>query len=206
MSLLDIASLFMLMLTLAIIPSTSVALVVTRSVTHGIANGVAVSAGIVTGDLVFILLIIAGLSVVAESMSWLFIVIKYIGASYLIWLGFALIFDTRKNPFEVNKNTGKANLLSSFLAGLFLTLGDIKAIFLYVSLLPAFVDLATLTISETFIIMTITIVTVGGVKVIYELSATKVVALSRGLKLENGAKKVTGGMMVGVGSYLIVKA
>ncbi|WP_456449272.1 LysE family transporter [Thiolapillus sp.] len=56
------------MVVLAGIPSTSVSLVVTRSATLGIRNGMAVSAGIVLGDLAFIALAISGLSVVAEQM------------------------------------------------------------------------------------------------------------------------------------------
>jgi len=49
---------------LAALPSASVALVITRSATLGVANGIAVSAGIVLGDLIFILLAIFGLSAV----------------------------------------------------------------------------------------------------------------------------------------------
>ena len=58
MDLLDSISLFLIMIALAAVPSTSVALVVTRSATLGISNGVAVSLGIVLGDLVFIFLAI----------------------------------------------------------------------------------------------------------------------------------------------------
>ncbi len=38
------------------------------------------------GDLVFILLVLIGLSVVAETMGGLFMNIKYLGAAYLLWL------------------------------------------------------------------------------------------------------------------------
>jgi len=84
MSLIDAVSLFAIMAALALVPSASVALVVTRSATLNVTNGVAVSLGIVLGDLVFIFLVIFGLSVVAETMGWLFLSIKYIGAGYLI--------------------------------------------------------------------------------------------------------------------------
>jgi len=46
---------------LAAMPSTSVALVVTRSATLGVGNGFSVAAGIVLGDLVFVMLAILGL-------------------------------------------------------------------------------------------------------------------------------------------------
>ena len=56
------------MAALAAIPSTSVALVLTRSATLGLANGIAVATGIVIGDLIFVLLALLGLYFVAGTM------------------------------------------------------------------------------------------------------------------------------------------
>lgn len=84
MNIIEISALFIIMLSLSLIPSASVALVVTRSVTLGLSNGIAVSCGIVLGDLIFITLAIYGLSTLAESVGWLFLSIKYMGASYLL--------------------------------------------------------------------------------------------------------------------------
>lgn len=206
MSIIDSISLFAIMVTLAIIPSTSVALVVTRSATLGTANGIAVSLGIVLGDLLFILLVLLGLSIVAETMGELFLAIKYLGGAYLLWLGFTLLTAKNKTTIPVDKTKEKGDLIASFFAGFIITLGDIKAIFFYVSLFPTFVDLSALKIADIFIIIFITIVTVGGVKICYAFSAKKVVSMSQGLKLENGAKKAAGCFMVGAGSYLIAKS
>lgn len=205
MGITEAVSLFIIMLTLALIPSASVALIVTRSVTHGIANGISVSLGIVTGDLIFILLAILGLSMIAETMGWLFLTIKYIGASYLIWLGYTLLTSSSHTTITVENRQQKTSLLASFFAGLFLTLGDIKAIFFYVSLFPTFVDLETLQLTDVTIIMLVTIMTVGSVKIFYALSANKIASLSKGLALENKAKKTAGSFMIGAGSYLIIK-
>lgn len=205
MGIAEAISLFLVMLTLAFVPSSSVALVVTRSVTHGIPNGISVSMGIVIGDLIFILLAILGLSVVAETMGWLFLTIKYIGATYLIWLGYTLLTSKSMTTITVEKTYQKGNLAASFFAGLFITLGDIKAIFFYVSLFPAFVNLEALHLADVVLIMLVTIVTVGGVKIFYAFSANKVASMSKGYNLESKAKKAAGGFMVGAGSYLIVK-
>ena len=206
MGITEAISLFLVMVTLALIPGSSVALVVTRSVTHGIPNGISVSMGIVVGDLIFILLAILGLSVIAETMGWLFLTIKYIGATYLIWLGYTLLTSKSMTTITVEKTNKKGNLAASFFAGLFLTLGDIKAIFFYVSLYPTFVNLETLHLSDVVMIMLVTIVTVGGVKIFYAFSANKIASMSKGYNLESKAKKAAGGFMAGAGSYLIVKA
>jgi len=206
MSIIETITLFGIMVVLAAIPSASVALVVTRSATLGVGNGIAVAAGIVLGDLVFIILAILGLSVVAETMGSLFMIIKYLGGVYLLWLGFTLITAKSKTTITVGKNRQKSNLVASFLAGFFLTLGDIKAIVFYVSLFPMFIDLSALHVVDILVITFVTVVGVGGVKILYAISATKIVSLARDLKFENVARKTAGGFMVGAGSYIIVKA
>jgi threonine/homoserine/homoserine lactone efflux protein len=206
MGIIETITLFGFMVVLAAMPSASVALVVTRSVTLGVANGIAVSIGIVFGDLIFIVLAITGLSVVAETMSGLFMIIKYLGALYLLWLGYTLL--TSKSPTEliVGRPIGKRHLVASFLAGLMLTLGDIKAIIFYVSLFPIFIDVSSLHVSDILTVISITAVGVGGVKVIYAFSAIRVVSLVKRYKLDRAARKTAGGLMVASGSYLIVKA
>jgi threonine/homoserine/homoserine lactone efflux protein len=54
------------MLVLAAIPSASVALVVTRSATLGIKNGISVACGIVLCDLIFVALAILGMGFLAK--------------------------------------------------------------------------------------------------------------------------------------------
>ncbi len=148
---------------------------------------------------------ILGLSVVAETMGGLFLAIKYLGGAYLLWLGFTLLTDKNKTTITVGKTKKKGDLIASFLAGFIITLGDIKAIFFYISLFPTFVDLSELIMADILIIIFVTVITVGGVKIFYAFSAKKVVSMSQGLKLENGAKKTAGCFMVGAGSYLIAK-
>jgi len=158
------------------------------------------------GDLVFIILAIAGLSVVAETMGTLFMVIKYLGAAYLLWLGYSLLTSKSKTEITVERSIDKRSLVASFLAGFMLTLGDIKAIVFYVSLFPVFVDLSSLHVADILTIISVMVFGVGGVKVIYAFSAIKVASLAKRYKLDNAARKTAGGLMVGAGSYLIVKA
>ncbi len=206
MSIIGSITLFGIMVALAAMPSTSVALVVTRSATLGVGNGIAVAAGIVLGDLVFIILAILGLSLIAETMGNLFIVIKYLGSMYLLWLGFSLLKTKNATIINANKIQEKGNLIASFLAGFALTLGDIKAIFFYVSLFPMFINLATLRVSDVLVILFITVASVGSVKIVYALSATKIALLAKGFKYESAARKTAGCFMVGAGSYIIAKA
>ncbi len=206
MGIFESIALFGIMVALAAMPSASVALVVTRSATSGIANGIAVAAGIVAGDLVFILLAISGLSMVAETMGSMFIIIKLLGGSYLLWLGFSLLTSNNSTVSSSKRPTRKISLVASFMAGFILTLGDIKAIVFYASLMPVFMDLSALDASVILAVIAVTIFSVGGVKIIYALFANKLVAYAHGMEIEHKARKVAGSFMLGAGSYLIVKA
>lgn len=194
------------MVSLAIIPSTSVALVVTRSATLGIGNGLAVSAGIVLGDLVFVALTLLGLTVVAETLGSFFVIIKVLGGLYLIWLGVSLLQTKDPIQISVDQSNRKGNLIASFLAGFFLTLGDIKAIIFYASLFPLFLDLSVIEAPEIVTIVFVTILGVGSIKALYAIFASKMAAYTKSTKMERLARNSAGSFMIGAGGYLIVKA
>lgn len=206
MTISEIISLNLIIVTLALIPGSGVALVVTHSVTHGVTNGISVSLGIVLGDIIFILLAILGLSVVAEKTGWLFVTIKYVGAAYLIGFGYTLFRSKTTSSITIKKSNQKRRLFTSFVTGLLLTLGDVKAIFFYASLFPVFVDLENLQITDVIIIILITIFGVGGVKIFYAFSANKVALMSSRMNLDRITKKTAGLFMVGAGSYLMITA
>ncbi|NJL55429.1 LysE family translocator [bacterium] len=192
------------MLLLAATPSASVVLVITRSVTLGVANGISVACGIVLGDLVFVALAILGMSILAESMGALFVVLRYIGGGYLIWLGFTLLRPKREIDL-IKENSSKWSLSASFISGLLLTLGDIKAILFYASLFPAFVDMSNLSIIDIAGIVSITVMAVGGVKVFYAFAARRIAERFRNRQLQNLARSTAGCCMIGAGAYIVTK-
>ncbi|MCB0193946.1 MAG: LysE family translocator [Anaerolineae bacterium] len=199
----SLIALFGAMLVLASIPSTSVLVVSTRSVTSGFRHGALTAAGIVAGDMIFIVLAIGGLSVLAEMMSTLFVIVKYLGGAYLIGLGTTL---WRSTPTTVEiEDIAESSLLVSFLTGLFITLGDLKAILFYLGFFPAFLDLANISMLDISLIVIVTAVTVGGVKLGYAFIADKTRLLFR----RSGPKKVinrtAGSVMIGVGVFLVAK-
>ncbi len=206
MTIYESITLFGILAVLAAIPSASVALVVTRAATLGVANGIAVSAGIVLGDLAFIALAILGLSVVAEAMGSLFMLVKIFGALYLLWLGFSLLCKSGPTKITPINNNNKRSLTVSFMAGFILTLGDIKAIVFYASLLPALIDMSAIRAPDIAEIAFITVLSVGGVKSTYAIFANKVATFAQRANMETVARKTAGGFMVGAGGYLIVKA
>lgn len=205
MSPLELLNLFAAMTLLALIPSTSIALVVSRASTKGFANGAAATAGIVLGDLVFIMLALLGLSALAEAMGELFLILRYLAGGYLILWGINLL---RSKPAPPHRPAGAplVNLSTSFIAGLMLTLGDVKAILFYASLFPAFIDVTTLSAVDISWIIFITLIALGGIKLGYAYGAQKITSLSGGSTKTHIIQRATGGVMITAGGYLIMKA
>ncbi|MHB8916320.1 MAG: LysE family translocator [Thiobacillus sp.] len=205
MGTIEALTLFLVMLALAAMPSSSVALVVARSVSAGRVSGAVSALGIVAGDLVFVAMALIGMSMLAEWLGAFFSVVKYCGGAYLIWLGFCLL-KSKSSP-TVQRTTHRMPLFAAdFLAGLFLTLGDIKAILFYASLFPALVDMESIGLWDISLIMAITAVTVGSVKLAYAVFASKIVDKFRGRVSSEAPRKLGGALMIGCGSALIAKA
>ena len=208
MTIADALALFLIMVFLATIPSSSVLLVVTQSTALGLRNGVATVAGVVAGDLLLMAIAILGMTALAQQMGAFFVVVKYLAAGYLIWFGIGLIRSYRRGA-DTGPPTARFEKLksvpASFASGLLLTLGDIKAIFFYASLLPAFVNLAELSAWDVLVISGITVVAVGGVKVAYAYGAGTAMHLARGFTYERELKAVSGGVLVGAGVYILTR-
>ncbi|MFB2895878.1 LysE family translocator [Aerosakkonemataceae cyanobacterium BLCC-F50] len=202
MTLSSIVALFGGMVVLAAIPSVSVLAVSTRSATSGLIHGVFTTLGIVLGDIIFIIIAILGLSFLAETMGSFFVLIKYLGGLYLILLGIALFKSKAKNM--KTEKVVKSSLLSSFLTGLFITLGDQKATLFYLGFFPAFVDLSKVSWFDTGVIIAIATLAVGGVKLSYAFMANKARLLISS-KITKVLNIIAGCVMIAVGVFLIIK-
>ncbi|MBT1062188.1 LysE family translocator [Bowmanella sp. Y26] len=202
MTLTQMMILFSSMLLLAALPSASVALVVSRSASHGVRQGMMVALGIVSADLLFAGLAIVGMSALAHWLGELFTLIRLIAACYLIWLGWQLLRQTR---MEQPSSVGKTVWGSSYLSGLLLTLADVKAIVFYASLFPSVVDIQVFTAVDFICLLFLTLFAVGGVKLLYAWLGSSLAVRLGGKRLGLVWQRITGGLMLGGGIYLLVR-
>jgi threonine/homoserine/homoserine lactone efflux protein len=196
-------ALFGAMLVLAAMPSSSVLLVISRSAASGFIHGVLAALGIVAGDIIFILIAILGLSLLAETMGDLFVLVKYLGGAYLVWMGISLL-RAKQGELKAGKN-GSAAMSSSFFSGLFFTLADQKAILFYLGFFPAFINLSSLTLADTVVILSITLFAVGSVKVAYAFMADSATSLFTD-RVKRGLNIASGGLMLAIGLFVVVNA
>ncbi len=195
---------FGIMLLLAALPSGSVGFVVVSSATRGLPCGVAAGLGIVAGDLIFVSLALLGMTALAETMGSFFVGLRYLGGAYLIWMGIGLLRSAGRARMAAQPVT-RGRLIGSFNGGLILTLGDLKAILFYASLFPLCVDLAVLTAWRVALIVVLTVLAVGGVKLGYALAANRIAVHFGSPRLQTRARRLAGGALIGAGGVLWVK-
>jgi len=196
--------LFGLLSVLAAVPSSSVALVVTQSVTQGVKHGLGVAAGIVLGDLAFLVPVLLGGSLVAETQGRLFTVIQYLGGVVLAGMGLRLWAAAAQTRTIASPDSSGSHI-NSFLAGLFFTLSDSKAMVFYISLMPLFITTGTAGPVDISIIVLITIAAVGGVKSAYAVMASRLASLSVIQTMAGSMQRIAAAGMIAAGVYLLWK-
>ena len=159
--------------------------------------------GMLVADYVFIVLALFGLSALSDIMGTAFIAIKYLSAVYLIWLGIKLL-KSPATKIEVGSSKD-TSLGSSFMAGLLVTLGNLKAILFYVGFFPAFVNIDTVSAYDTGLIMLAATVAFGSVNLGYAFMAVKAKGVFKSPNASNVINKAAGSIMVSTGVLVGIK-
>ena len=117
----------------------------------GVRSGAAATLGVIAGDQVLLWLAVAGLSAVLISYPGLFSTVKWMGAAYLLGLGYSL--------FKVKPGGPVLNMKPDhyFRQALLITVLNPKAIVFYMAFFPLFVDPAIHLGLLTFGVMAATI-------------------------------------------------
>jgi threonine/homoserine/homoserine lactone efflux protein len=129
-------------------PGPSIAALVARVMTAGWRGVLPFLAAMWIGEAIWLSLAVWGLAAVAESLHLLFTIIKYAGVAYLLYLAWRMWFA----PVELRDGAlpqgqpGARSPLKLFAAGMAVTLGNPKIMVFYLALLPAIIDLKSVTV------------------------------------------------------------
>lgn len=140
-------------------PGPGVAAVIARGLAHGPRGATPFIAGFVVGDLIWFFGAALGLATLAQTAHTAFVVVKYAGATYLLYLAYRLWTaparrldsidapdapNARDAPDTPDALTALQRPWASFLGSLSLTLGNPKPMIFFVALLPTVVKLENL--------------------------------------------------------------
>ena len=130
-------------LAVLILPGPGVTAVVARVLARGMQGTPAFIAGFVAGSLAWFAIAATGLAVLAASFAVVFVVIRYAGAAYLLYLAWKL-WRAPARTMDAGSATSDG-WVRLFLTGAAINLGNPKVIVFFLALLPTVVDLGQLT-------------------------------------------------------------
>ena len=147
---------------LNLMPGQDTFYILGRSIGQGRPAGVASALGITAGSVVHTLAAALGLSAVLATSATAFLVLKFAGAAYLIYLGIRTMF-ARSLPPPLEDHAGSADTWEAFRQGLVTNVLNPKVALFFLALLPQFIAPESPTKVAAFVALGLTFVTTGTV-------------------------------------------
>ncbi len=175
-------------------PGPGIAAIVARVLGRGLQGAFAFTAGIATGDVIWLTFAVLGLSAIAQTFESVFLVIKYAGAAYLLYLAWKL-WTAQVSIEEASIAQPDAKPLRLFLGGLAVTMGNPKVMVFYLALLPSIIEVARVSwigwLELSAVTLAVLTVVFGG----YVLLAARTRALFKSPRAMKVVNRVTGATM-----------
>ena len=134
-------------------PGPGVLLTLTNSIRYGLSGAIGGIFGIAFGTFIIAGISATSVGVLLATSTIAFTIMKYVGATYLIYLGIKL---WRSPVTKIDtKSESKRGLKLQFIEGLTLQLTNPKAVFFFMSIFPQFVDYSSQYIGQ-FILLVVT--------------------------------------------------
>lgn len=128
---------------LTITPGVDTLLVMRNASRGGVKDGLLTNLGICSGLFIHALVSAAGLSVILLSSAELFMLLKFAGAAYLIWLGIqSLRSAVQRRALAIDTQVEQCQIpaLQSLREGLLSNVLNPKTVIFYMAFLPQFID------------------------------------------------------------------
>ena len=125
-----------------IVPGPTVTLIIANTLSFGTRAGILNVVGTQLGLILMIGLLAIGFQVVVQQLEWFLIVIRFLGAIYLVWLGYKIF----TSPSLMQKISDKKYFNNKFVLQGFLVIWSNPKAFLFLgAFIPQFLDINQLT-------------------------------------------------------------
>ena len=184
-------------------PGPSIAALVARVMTRGLSGVFPFLLAMWIGEAIWLSLAVFGLAYVAQTFHVAFVVLKWAGVAYLVFLAWKMWTA----PVAVGEgDMPKADSpLRLFFAGMAVTLGNPKIMMFYLALLPTFIDLATVTLTgwaELTLTMVAVLVAIDLGWALAAVQARKLLKSPRAVRIAN---RISAGTMAGAAAAIAAR-
>ena len=184
-------------------PGPAMFAVITNGVSRGFLRAFVAGVGVAAGDAVLVTLALLGLVALAQTFEWVFLLLKYAGATYLVFLGIRMWRAAATQSDE--PRASQARLSRSFFLGASIALGNPKAILFHASIMPLILNLNTMTLADGLlvvaVVISVNILTMG----IYAALAGRASGWFRTPRRMRLMNRFAGGAMIGTGALIAAR-
>ena len=139
---------------LIIAPGPDMLYVITRGVTQGRKAGILSAIGVICGTLVHTTAAAFGLTLILQTSALAFMLIKYLGAIYLIYLGIKAWRE--KSTFRLNTAASNVSFRKIFWQGVLSNVLNPKVAIFFLAFLPQFVDKGSSNVTSQMVFLGLT--------------------------------------------------
>lgn len=125
---------------LAITPGPAVLYIITRSISQGRSSGLASAAGVALGNMGNVIVASVGLAAIFQISAVTFWIVKYLGAGYLIYIGYQMIRSARDLDGAQAVKIEVKSLRRIFRDGFLVALFNPKTALFFASFMPQFLE------------------------------------------------------------------
>jgi len=167
-------------------PGPSIAALVARVISSGYRSVLPFLAAMWIGEAIWLCLAASGASFIAQSFHGVFVVLKYLGVTYLLYLAWKM-WTAPANVKEGDLPT-EDSPWRLFATGMAITLGNPKIMVFYLALLPSLIDLSGITvlgIAELVGVMMLVLIAVDLAWVVAAAQARRWLKSPRAMRIAN---------------------
>lgn len=202
----DLTSLLIFAAALAVAagsPGPSIAALVARVLSRGHRDVWPFLAAMWLGEALWLGWAVWGLTALAARFALGFLVLKWLGVAYLLWLAWKMWRAPVAAPGEMPDRTSAWGM---FGAGLAVTLGNPKIMVFYLALLPAILDLSGVTLAGWAELTLTMFAVLIAVDVAWVLAATQARRLLRSPAALRLANRLSAGLLAGAAGAIAARA
>lgn len=160
-------------------PGAAAITVASQGAANGGRSALAGAAGIASANVVYFALSATGIASLIIASSTAFMIIKWFGVGYLIWLGLSAIFS-RSSAVQIKRDRPPVSGKKLFTQGFIVEFANPKALLYFVAILPQFMDTSRPILAQILIM--------GGTTLMIDLICYGVYASLGGLLARDGLK------------------
>lgn len=184
---------------LAVTPGPGVLYIVTHSVMHGRQQGLLSVLGVAIGNFGNACFAAVGLAVLFTVSSAAFMVVKYVGALYLVYLGIQML---RPSPGTDTASKPATSLPKRvFFDGLIVALFNPKTAVFFAAFLPQFLDPNLPAIFQSILLGALFVVIAAITDCVYALAASTIAPLLRSQSAHRAGRRLGGSIFIGLGIF-----